>query len=154
MRAKAIVSAIGWKSLPAGPGERVDGEVSGDDDGDRVKDGTVDVTSSGEDNFVELVVLSLAQAELTVDILDHHDGAIDDDAEVDGADGEKVGGFAGSVKKDEGKQKREGNGERGNDSCANADEKKDAGRRGQAAMPRRRLPSTVSVVTRTRSLRS
>ena len=67
----------------------------------------------------------MAQAELAVDIFDHDDRAVNDDAEVDGADGEQVGGFAGSVKKDEGEEKSERNGKCGNDRSADAYEEKD-----------------------------
>jgi hypothetical protein len=54
--------------------------------------------------------LALAQAEFTVDVLDHDDGAVNDDAEVDGPDGEQIGGFAGRVEKNEGEEQRERNG--------------------------------------------
>src|ERR1700686_4174916 len=113
------------KKLSCGTGEGVDGQVTGDDDGYGIKDGTVDVASGREDDVVEFVFLAVAEAELAVDIFDHDDGAVDDDAEVDGADGEQVGGLAGGVEKDEGEEESERNGERSNYSGTDADEKKD-----------------------------
>ena len=53
----------------------------------------------------------MAEAELAVDVFDHDDGAVNDDAEeVDGADGEQVGGFAGGVEKDESEEQSERDG--------------------------------------------
>src|SRR6266481_5527537 len=67
----------------------------------------------------------MAQAEFAIDVFDHDDGAINDDAEIDSADGEEVSGFAGGVKKNEGEKQRERNGESGDNSGAYADEEKD-----------------------------
>ena len=74
---------------------------------------------------MDFVVRAMALGELAVDVFDHDDRAVDDDAEVDSADGEQVGGFAGSVKKDEGEEKSERNGQCGDDGSAEADEEKD-----------------------------
>ena len=101
------------------------GKITGDDDGNGIKDGAIDVASGGEDDVVEFVFLAMAKAELAVDVFDHDDGAVNDDAEVDGADGEEIGGFAGRVQKDEGEEKSERNGERGDDGGAEADQEKD-----------------------------
>src|SRR5690242_16382376 len=115
----------GMEELSGGAAEGVDGKITGDDDGDGVEDGAIDISRGGENDFVEAVGLSFAQAELAVNVLDHDDSAVNDDAEVDGADGEEVGGFAGLVQEDESEKKSEGNGERGDDGGANADEEKD-----------------------------
>ena len=115
----------GMEEFAGGPGERVDGKITGDDDGDGVKDGAVDVASGGEDDFVEFVFLAVAFGKLAVNVLDHDDGAVDDDAEVDGADGEQVGGLAGGVQKDESEQERQRNGEGGDDGGADADEEEE-----------------------------
>ena len=53
---------------------------------------------------LQLVALSLPQREFTVDVLHHHDRAIDDDAEIDGADGKQVGGAIVRMQNNEGKQ--------------------------------------------------
>src|SRR5229473_4933782 len=98
----------GMEEFSGRAGERVNGEVTGDDDGDGIENGAVDVAGGGEDDFVKFVVLALAQAELTVNVLDHDDGAVNDDAEVDGTDGEEVGRFASGLQEDEGKEQREG----------------------------------------------
>ena len=69
-----------------------------------------------------LYVLSFAQREFAVDVFDHHHGAVDDDSEIDGADGKQIGGNVVRMEHDEGKQKRERNGEGNNDGGAEADQ--------------------------------
>src|SRR5580693_3916651 len=113
------------EQFSGGTCEGVDGEISGDDDGDGVKNGAVDIASGGEDDFVEFVLLALAQAKFAIDVFDHDDGAVDDDAEIDGADGEKVGSFAGGMEKDESEEQSERNREGGDHGSAHADQKKD-----------------------------
>jgi len=61
-----------------------------------------------QQNFVQLVILAMAFAEFTINVFHHDDGAVNDDAEVDGSDREKIGSFAGKVKKIKQKAKREG----------------------------------------------
>src|SRR6516164_9047405 len=85
--------------------ERVDGQISGDDDGDGIKDGAVNVTRGVEQDFGEVVVLSVAFAEFAIDVFHHNDGAVNDDSEIDGSDGEEVSGFAGEMEEDERKEK-------------------------------------------------
>src|SRR5580658_8702573 len=113
------------EKLSGGTGEGINGEVTGDDDGDGIENGAIDIASGGEDDVVEFVFLAVAKAELAVDILDHDDGAVDDDAEIDGPDGEQVGGFASGVEKDKGEEESERDGERGNYGSTDTDEKKD-----------------------------
>ena len=60
----------------------------------------------------------MAQAEFAINVFDHDDGAVDDDAEIDRADGEQIGRFSRPMQKDESKKKRQRNGERGNDGGA------------------------------------
>jgi len=86
--------------------QRVDGKIAGEDDGDGVEDRAVDVFRCGEDDVGEAVGLAVAQRELAVDVLHHDDGAVDDDAEVDGADGEQVGSAVVRVQHDEGEEQR------------------------------------------------
>jgi hypothetical protein len=84
----------------------------------------VDVTRGSENDIVQFVFLAVTQAELAIDVFNHNDGAVNDDAEIDGTDGEEVSGFAGGVKKDEGEKQRQGYGECGNHGGAQADEEK------------------------------
>src|SRR5271168_2872580 len=115
----------GMEKSSGGTSQSIDGEITGDDDGDGVKNGAVDIASGGEDDVVDFVFLAMTQAELAVNVFDHNDGAVNDDAEVDSADGEQVGSFAGGMEKDEGEEKSERNGECGYDSSTDADEEKD-----------------------------
>ncbi len=85
------------EKFAGGAGEGIDGKITGDDDGDGIENGAVDVARGGENDFVEFVVLAVALAQFAVDVFDHDDGAVNDDAEIDGADGEQVGGVAGGV---------------------------------------------------------
>ena len=59
-------------------------------------------------------------------VLDHDDGAVDDHAEVERAEGKQVGRNVAEVEADGGKQQREGNGERDDDGAAHiAEEEKE-----------------------------
>src|SRR5271165_6365883 len=113
------------KKPSRGPSQRIDGEITGDDDGDGIKNGAIHIARGGENDLVEFIFLAMAEAELAVNVFNHDDGAVNDDAEVYGADGEEVGGFTGGVEKDEGKQKSERNGERGNNGSTDANQKED-----------------------------
>jgi len=55
-------------------------------------------------------------------IFDHHDGAIDDNPEINCADGEQIRGHVVGMKHDESKQKRERNGDGNNDRSPETDE--------------------------------
>src|ERR1700688_1981561 len=113
------------KKFSGGASEGINRQVSGDDHGDRIENRTVHIARGDEDHLIQLVALAAAQTQLAVNVLNHHDGAIDDDSKVDGTDGKQFGGFAGQMKKYEGEQKRERNCQRGDKSRADADQKKD-----------------------------
>ncbi len=85
------------KKLSGGPGEGINRKVARDDDGDGVEDRPVHVTRGGQNHLMKLIFLSLAQAEFPVNVLDHHDRAVNDDAEIDGANGEQVRSFSSKV---------------------------------------------------------
>ena len=74
---------------------------------------------------LQVVVLAVALGEFAIDVFHHHDGAVDDDSEIDGADGEQVGGYAACVQEDEGKEQAERNGQRDDHRGADADQEKD-----------------------------
>src|SRR6202040_4372763 len=61
---------------------------------------------------------------LAVDVFNHYDGAIDDNSEINGADGKQIRGNVVRVEHDESKQQREWNREGDNDSSAEADQEK------------------------------
>src|SRR5262249_8268988 len=105
--------------------EDVDGQVTGDDDGDGIEDGAVDILGRGDDHLVQLVTLAAADGEFAIDVLDHDHGAVDQDAEVDGADGKQVGGDGWEGEEGEGEEQGEGNGERGDDGGTGAGEEED-----------------------------
>jgi hypothetical protein len=111
------------EEFTGGAGERVNRKVTGDDDGDGIKNGAIDVAGGVQKNFAELVVLAVALAEFAIHVLDHDDGAVNDDSEIDGADGKKIGGFAGEMEKDEGEEQGQRDGESGDDGGTDADQK-------------------------------
>src|SRR5215469_3485702 len=74
---------------------------------------------------MQAVVLALAERQLSVDVLNHDDGAVDDDAEVNGAYGQKIRRTVVRVQNDEGKEQRQRNRKRDDDGRANADQEKD-----------------------------
>ena len=97
------------KELSGGPVQRINRQVARDDDGDRIENGAVHVSRRGENDIGEFVILAGAKAEFAIDVLDHDDGAVNDDAEIDGADGEKIGGFSGPVQENEREEKGQRN---------------------------------------------
>src|SRR5258708_11344646 len=60
---------------------------------------------------------------MAIDVFDQNDRGVDDDAEIDGANGQQVGGFATNVKDAKGKQQGERNIESHNQSHAHVVEK-------------------------------
>src|SRR5262249_14113197 len=56
----------GVKEFSSRAGERVDRKVSGNDDGNRIENGTIDVASGGENDFVKLVLLAVALAQFAI----------------------------------------------------------------------------------------
>ena len=82
----------GMEQLRRGSAERIDRQIAGQNHRNRVEDGPVHVFGRRENDFVQLIALSFAQRQFTVDVLHHDHRAVDDDAEIDGADGEQVGG--------------------------------------------------------------
>ena len=65
----------------------------------------------------------VARRQFAEDVLHHDHGAVHDDAEIDGADGEQVGGNVPPVQADERKQQRERNGDRHNQRGPHAEQK-------------------------------
>src|SRR5487761_546199 len=72
---------------------------------------------------MKFVILAFAESNLAVNVLRHHQGAVDDDSKIDGADREQIGVNALGMQADEGEEKREGNRQRDDDSSAKVDEK-------------------------------
>src|SRR5713101_9494711 len=115
----------GWSS------ERVNRQIAGNDDRDGIKNGAIDVARGVQQNFVQLVILAMALAKLAINVFHHDDGAVNDDAEIDGADREKICGFAGKVKKNKSEDKCERDGEGGDDGGTHANQKKDQDKQNQ-----------------------
>src|ERR1700757_1985925 len=113
------------KQFSSWAGECVDGQITRDNDSDGIKDRSIDVARGCKNYIRQFVIGAVAQAEFAVDVFDHDDGAVNDDAEIDGADGEQVRGFARQIKKDEGEQQSKRNRQRGNDSGAETHQEKD-----------------------------
>ena len=73
---------------------------------------------------MQVVALAFARAQLAEDVLHHHQRAVDENSEVDGADGKQVGRDSSRMQKDEREQQRQRNGERDDDRGANAHQKR------------------------------
>src|ERR1700719_4849021 len=110
------------KELAGRPAKSVDGDVTGDDHGDGIKNRTVHVFRCGEDHFVQVVCLAFTLAELAENVFDHYKRAIDDDPEIDGADGEQIRSDIMRVQKNKGEEQRQRNRHRHNEGCAETDE--------------------------------
>src|SRR5690242_16230171 len=103
--------------------EGIDGQVAGDDHGDGIEDRSVHVLRRQQDYFIDIDGLPLAQGEFAEDVLHHNYGAVNDDAEVYGANREQVSGNVVRVQDDEGKQQRQRDRESHDNGGANADQK-------------------------------
>src|SRR6202011_891324 len=110
------------KELAGRPAKSVDGDVTGDDHGDGIKNRTVHVFRCGEDHFVQVVCLAFTLAELAENVFCHYKRAIDDDPEIDGADGEQIRSDIMRVQKNKGEEQRQRNRHRHNEGCAETDE--------------------------------
>ena len=110
----------GVEQFTGGAGERIDRQVARDDDGNGIKNGAIDVARGGEDDVGQFVFGAVAESELAVDVFHHHDGAVNDDAEIDCADGKEIRGFARQVEEDEREEESERNSQRGDNGGAEA----------------------------------
>src|SRR6185312_5416534 len=115
----------GAEELAAGPAQGIDGEIGGDHHRHRVEDRPVHVLRRADDQVEEVVLAPVLLLELAVDVLHHHHGAVNDDAEVYGADGQQIGGNAVGVEKDEAEQQRQRDGEGDDDGGAQANQQQD-----------------------------
>src|ERR1700730_17213428 len=110
------------KQFPRRPGEGVNRQVPGEDDGHGIKNRPVDVLGGGENDVVQVVLLSRAVGEFAIDVFHHHDGAVDDDSKIDRADRQQIRGHVASVQKDESEKKPQRNGQRDNHGSPEADQ--------------------------------
>ncbi len=83
-------------------------------------------------HVVKFVLLPVARGQLAVDVFHHHHRAVDDDSEIDGADGKQVRRDAAPVQENERKQQAQRNGESDDDRRAHADQEKDQDDQDQA----------------------
>src|ERR1700733_507448 len=93
-------------------GEGVDRNVTGNDHRDGIENGTVHVLGSREDHFLQIILLAFAQTQFAVNVFNHDQRAVDDDSEVDCADGEQICNHTVGVQKNEGEKQRERNRQR------------------------------------------
>ncbi len=94
----------------------VDRKKGSDDDGDGVEDRTVDLGGGLHNDLYrgQRVAFLPIDRHPPEDVLDHDHGRVDEDAEVDGADRQQVGGDMLQVETDEGEHQRQRDG-RGDD---------------------------------------
>ena len=80
--------------------QHIDGQVTGDDDRDCEEDRPLDVVRRVANDIHQTVIFAGPRSPFAEDVFHHHDGAIDDDSEIDGADGKQVGGNVTPVQAD------------------------------------------------------
>ena len=80
-----------------------------DHDRCRIKQGPFDFLGRADDALAQRQFGVLAGANMPVDILDHDDGGIDDDAEIHGPNREQIGRFAAQKQHAEGEKQRQRN---------------------------------------------
>ena len=79
-----------FEQAAGGSGQHVNRKVAGYDNGDGVKDRPLDIVRGGANHLEQVPSLDLPRGDFAEDVLHHDNRAIDDDSEVDGADGEQV----------------------------------------------------------------
>src|SRR5487761_726817 len=113
------------ETLSGSAAEGVNGNVTGDNDRDRIKNRAVHIGSRRENHFVQFVILPLAQAQFAINVLDHDQGAVDDDSKIYGANGKQIGVDPFGVQTDKRKKQREGNRESDDHRSSEAEQEKD-----------------------------
>ncbi len=103
--------------------QREDGQVRGDDDRDGVEDGPLDLVGGLADLLHRGLVGIALVAEMADDVFDHHDGALDDHAEVERAEREEVRRDVAEVETDRGEQEGEGDRDGDDERAAEVAEK-------------------------------
>src|SRR5690349_21719694 len=68
-----------------------------------------------QNNFVQVVFLATPLGQFTVNVLHHHDRTVNDDSEIDGADGKQISRQVLCVQQNEAEEQRQWNGQ-GNDN--------------------------------------
>ncbi len=95
------------EDLPLHPLHRVEGEEGGEQDRLREEDGLAhlgDRLGDGGPQRAHLVAALLQDAQ---EVLGHHHGRIDDDAEIDRSHGDQIGGDAAEIEEEEGAEERQ-----------------------------------------------
>src|SRR5487761_194721 len=113
------------EKLSGSAAEGVNGNVTGDDDRDRIENGAVHIGSRRENHFIQLVILSPAQAQFAINVLDHDQGAVDYDPKVYGANGKQIGVHSIGMQAEKRKKEREGNRESDDHRGSEAEQEKD-----------------------------
>ena len=104
--------------------EGEDGQVAGDDDAAGEEDGALDLVGCVAD-ALDGGAGVVGFAEVADYVLDHDDGAVNDHAEVERAEGEEICGDVAEVEADGGKEQREGDGEGDDDGAADVAEEEE-----------------------------
>jgi hypothetical protein len=107
------------------PRQHVDRQESGDDDRDRVHDRPVHLRRRLHDHLADGEGGAVPPLQGQVDVLHHHDRAVDQDAEVDRADREEVGRDVPEIETDEGDEKRERNRRRDDEPRLDVEQEED-----------------------------
>ena len=110
------------EQLAFGTGHREQRHEGADDDRRGEEQGLLHFQAGEENALLQRQFGMFAGTELAVDVLDHDDGRVDDDAEVDRPDRQQVGGFAARVQHGEREQKCQRNVDGHDDGAADVAE--------------------------------
>jgi len=105
-KANDMVSAMG-ETVSRRVRSRRKSQIAGEDDSHGIEDRPIHVSCCARMTSFRLY-FCLPAVLARGKCFDHHHGAIDDDSEIDCADGKQIRGYIVGVENDEGKQKREG----------------------------------------------
>src|ERR1700719_4969803 len=112
------------KQFSRRPSEGVYRQITGEDDGHGIKNRPVDVLGGGENDVVQVVLLSRAVGEFAIDVFHHHDRAVDDNSKIDRANRQQICGNVAGVQKDEGEKQPQGNRQGDNHGGPEADQER------------------------------
>ena len=111
------------EQFSGGTAECINGKVSGENNCNGIKDGTINIFGGSDDDFVQGISLSFPKSQLAINVFHHHDGTVNNDAKINCANREEIGRPVVRMERDEREQQRKRNRDSDNNRGAKADQK-------------------------------
>ena len=112
------------KQFSGRPAQCINRDITRDNHRDGIKNRAIHVFRGGKNYFLQVVFLALAQTQFAINVFDHHQRAVDDDSEIDRANGQQICRHVMRMQENEREQQRQRDRQRHNHRGAYADQKK------------------------------